>query len=429
MSSRLQYAAVWGFYLAQRTMAIPWSEPEPTPIGLMNMGMGFSPMPTEAPANLPRELLKRQFTVPDNLCGYISGDTSRPLSCAIETQSCVYFRTAVGCCDAGPISLCTNLFTECRDYGASCGAGCRTDDQILRCTDYAEPLCNAYTFSSGLVNYNCATTKTVKSVDFISDVLYTAFPGSTLTSYIGPNFVTNSADDVLNTRTRATATGATSFPSPTDPPNAGSVAIGVGAIVGIAVGVFLLVGGIIAGIIACCLIRRRKRRRAARQPAGVLQPANPAMGQAPQGPPPQANQYAPPMQTPPAAYAPTGENATYYDPNNKGAMTDSTAPAPPYIAAAASPPLNKSVEPSVSMLDSRPTSYAVSPTSEQAPASTAGYPSPPPPMPQNLYPGPAPGQSSGERFESGGVPVEHQHGQGQQGSNVYEMGSERAAGR
>lgn len=439
MAARLQYATLWALYVAQRAMAIPWAGPEPTAAGLMNMPIGFSPMPTGGPRIVPKDLLKRQFPIPDDLCGYVSGDINSPLSCAIATQTCVYYRTAVGCCDAGAISTCTNLFTECRDYGASCGAACSADPDILQCNDPEQPRCNAYTFSSDLVNYNCALTRDIQSVDFISDVYLTAFPTRTLTDADGPNTFSDIADEITYTVTGNTAiptgTGRSVPTAPSD--EASNVAVGVGAIVGIVIGALLLIGGIIAAVVVCCLMRRRKRRRAARQSAGFLPTGAPTMGQAPPAPLPQGHQYAPgAQQTSPVAYATNGEATTYFEPNPKpvGGMhtSQTTPPAPPY---AASPPTtttttSKTLVPDVSMLDSRPTSYAVSPTSETGPASAARYPSPPPPVPSTLYPAGA-GQGTEGRFERGGTAVEQDphHAQASPGPGVYEMGSERGVVR
>ena len=61
--------------------AARWVEPSATPIGEWAGGMGFSPIPTEAPGvevggiGIPKELRKRQ-DFPDNWCGYVNGDVS-----------------------------------------------------------------------------------------------------------------------------------------------------------------------------------------------------------------------------------------------------------------------------------------------------------------------------------------------------------------
>jgi hypothetical protein len=67
--------------LIQVAAAVRWPEPSATPFGELAGGMGFSPIPTEAPGSLiggfgiPKELRKRQ-DFPDNWCGYVTGDVS-----------------------------------------------------------------------------------------------------------------------------------------------------------------------------------------------------------------------------------------------------------------------------------------------------------------------------------------------------------------
>lgn len=53
------------------------------------------------------------------------------LSCA-ATRNCVYSGTVLGCCGAGLIQTCTNLFTTCANYGDSCNAACQSNYHILK---------------------------------------------------------------------------------------------------------------------------------------------------------------------------------------------------------------------------------------------------------------------------------------------------------
>ena len=140
--------------LGHQVLATPWAGPAPTPTGLMAQ-VGISLRPTEAPGlnGIPKELLVRQagvpFPPPNNWCGFVDGVGSKhpvsndsrklslthvaadPLSCA-ASLTCVYSGAVLGCCDAGPISLCTNIFTTCSQIYDLCDAACEADYNILK---------------------------------------------------------------------------------------------------------------------------------------------------------------------------------------------------------------------------------------------------------------------------------------------------------
>lgn len=53
------------------------------------------------------------------------------LSC-VSTKTCVYSGAVLGCCNAGRIATCTNLFTTCANYGDTCNSACRSNYNILK---------------------------------------------------------------------------------------------------------------------------------------------------------------------------------------------------------------------------------------------------------------------------------------------------------
>lgn len=53
------------------------------------------------------------------------------LSCA-TTKTCVYSGYAVGCCNAGLIATCTNLFTTCVGYSDNCDGNCMANANVLK---------------------------------------------------------------------------------------------------------------------------------------------------------------------------------------------------------------------------------------------------------------------------------------------------------
>jgi len=85
--------------------------------------------------------------------------TADPLTC-VATKTCVYSNANVGCCDSGPISLCTNIFTACAGYYDTCTGACLSNFRVLKCLS-AKPYCATFSFATGTYNYNCQATKAV----------------------------------------------------------------------------------------------------------------------------------------------------------------------------------------------------------------------------------------------------------------------------
>ena len=331
--------------VADLTTAIQWVGAVVTPTGIMAQ-VGMSLLPTEAPGlnGVPKELFKRQsqvpFPPPKNWCGFVDGDPSKhchsyhqwhvlmrpliddPLSC-VSTKNCVYSSAVIGCCDAGLIATCTNLFTTCANYadiGNSCDDSCQSDYEILKWyvleitrqgsytilsfgssfTDL--PYCGTYAFDSGTRLYNCQVAPDqVSTVEFLADY-YLSELGQTLGSTDGPLSLTDISESIssetqatatvtltpttrnafsatlssVNTGantpvgnnpvgTSTTATGVQTISAVTNGPvpvSSSKNGLSTGALVGIIVGVILVILAVIVGSIVFFCLRRRNRRRA-----------------------------------------------------------------------------------------------------------------------------------------------------------------------
>ncbi|KAA6409492.1 MAG: hypothetical protein FRX48_07046 [Lasallia pustulata] len=307
------------------SLAMPWLEPTATPTGVM-ASVGMSLLPTEAPGlnGIPKELLRRQasqvpYPPPNNWCGFVDGDPSSVLSC-FPTKTCVYSGSVFGCCDAGPISTCTNLFTACVGYSHPCDNACMANDEILKCSDIQDPYCGTYTFPSGTSLYDCASTIAIgfMSVEFLADYYFslgeplgaTAGPlsisvdiitvettfGAAATSASGTAAATSASSSAAATSASSTAattsasgasinnvpiqsasqTSQSYAPSYSDSSTTTAHAISVGAVAGIAVVAVILILAIVVALIAwCCIRRRRRRREAAMQRPAHLPPPPP----------------------------------------------------------------------------------------------------------------------------------------------------------
>ncbi|SLM38862.1 Concanavalin A-like lectin/glucanase, subgroup [Lasallia pustulata] len=372
------------------SLAMPWLEPTATPTGVM-ASVGMSLLPTEAPGlnGIPKELLRRQasqvpYPPPNNWCGFVDGDPSSVLSC-FPTKTCVYSGSVFGCCDAGPISTCTNLFTACVGYSHPCDNACMANDEILKCSDIQDPYCDTYTFPSGTSLYDCASTIAIgfMSVEFLADyysslgeplgataaltITVDTVVGAAATSASGTAAATSASSTAAATSASSTAattsasgasinnvpiqsasqTSQSYAPSYSDSSTTTTHAISVGAVAGIAVVAVILILAIVVALIAwCCIRRRRRRREAAMQRPAHLSPAAPAQPQMsqqhlqqlqPDYGASQQDPYAIPPKAPDAAAAEVapggyGTNKPAHDPSQP--HSPSTGP-PQYTASSA----------------------------------------------------------------------------------------------
>ncbi|MCJ1395784.1 hypothetical protein MMC18_008670 [Xylographa bjoerkii] len=284
--------------LSHQGRATPWQGPTPTPTGLMAQ-VGISLRPTDAPGlnGIPKELFVRQsevpFPPPNNWCGFVNGDGADPLSCA-ASLTCVYSGAVLGCCNSGPISLCTNIYTTCSANYDACDAACQANYNILKCTYDGYPYCGTYNFDAGTRLYDCQSLPDeVYTVEFLAD--YYSALGETLADTAGPVTITAASqtlptvETVMATATitvspsasgntgiaQSSAPGAlgtspiqSSSPAETSSASSSSGTItksqsglSMGAIIGIAVGGGGAILLLIAGLVAFCCIKRRNRNR------------------------------------------------------------------------------------------------------------------------------------------------------------------------
>ncbi|KAI9786958.1 MAG: hypothetical protein M1839_005189 [Geoglossum umbratile] len=310
--------------LVQFAAAARWAEPSATATGEWEGGMGFSPIPTEAPGSalggieIPKELRRRQG-FPDNWCGYVNGDVNDVLSCG-AAYTCVHLNTAVGCCGAGPISTCTALYTTCVNSADGCGSACGSNQKILKCTGIALPFCATYTFASSLVNYNCASQKGVlSSVAFLSDVLGSGSASPTLTLPTSRFSTSLSISTTISSASAsASATTSSDINLPT-PSNGRKKSVPVGAIAGGVVGGIAVIG-LLLGLLVyfLCLKGKKKTPAPAAAPIPPMDQQQPPQQPPYQSPPvagvypPQA-QYGQPQQGPYYGAQPNGAANSYYD--------------------------------------------------------------------------------------------------------------------
>lgn len=372
--------------------AFPWAGPEPTFV--IAKGDGWSPAPTQAPElgmMGAMELFKRE-TIGDDTCGYVSGESTRSLTCNNANYICATnsYYGVHGCCDPSSISDCS-LPTTCipsTEMSASCTGDCSTNDYIAKCTLSDQPYCYEwrYVYSSRTVmtEHGCAASAFTISVDrtftdgssSISDVpseapvsektvqVTVTAPGGASASNSGGASVTNPQSQTAS----PTETTSTVEPEPKKKTN-------IGAIVGGVVGGLVVLGALAFGIIFLILRKRKSKQNAANSNAAVG--ANqPMMGPAP--------------------------GVTEYKPQPGG--YPSPAPGYPSPQPAAAGYYNNETKPQFHQQQMGVPGQEINPYS-------------PPTSPAPQYTGPAPVQPVPFGIaEAGGIPVQQQPGQYPQGS-------------
>ncbi|KAL9029185.1 MAG: hypothetical protein Q9180_007061, partial [Flavoplaca navasiana] len=268
---RFIHAVALTFWLFERSLAIPWVEPLPTPQGYLRQA-GVSPRPTEAPGlnGIPNELLRRQediiYPPPAGWCGFVTGDYSK------------------------------------QDYGDYCGSSCERNDGMLKCSDSDTPYCNTYRFPGATRLYNCdSTTNTGLSVENLADYYVTAI-GSTLDASQG--LFSLDEESSSGSRTRASYTprytySPDSYTSSSSYSDSGA-GLSAGAIRGIAIGVSLGVC-LVFILLAIFIVKRRRANRVKRAAQPNLPPAySPGAPMQQQPPPPSNPAYQPVAQQDPS---------------------------------------------------------------------------------------------------------------------------------
>ncbi|KAF2733457.1 hypothetical protein EJ04DRAFT_272775 [Polyplosphaeria fusca] len=382
--------------------AFPWAGPEPTFV--IPAGDEWTPAPTEAPEYMGGiELFKRQ-TIGDDTCGYISGESTRSLTCNNPSYICATnsYYGAHGCCDPSSIADCS-LPTTCIEstaLAASCTGDCSTNDFIAKCTDSSEPYCYEwrYVYSSQTVmtEHGCAASA------FTISVLRTYSDGDTSFSDIpsevpvsektvqvtvtaGESSTTTDPTDTADIQSQTASPTATTTTVETEPKKKTNI----GAIVGGVVGGLVVLGALAFGIVFLILRKKKDKQNAANANVGAHQPM---VGG---GPAPGVTEYKP-------------------QPN---VTTSYPSPSPQYPGSPQPPTaagyFGNETKPGFQQMGV--------PGQEMNPYS-------PPTSPAPQYSGPAPVQPVPFGIaEAGGMPVQQQPGQQPQGSphapppsNIYE---------
>ncbi|KAH7039830.1 uncharacterized protein B0I36DRAFT_378938 [Microdochium trichocladiopsis] len=253
---------------------------------------------------------------PDNVCGYVSGDASRPWSCD-ATDKCGFATVNGGwaaCCKG---LSCSISQVACVDRAAVstaslCGSSCLSDPGTRKCTVSTLPYCGTLTFFDGIVDYQCVATNssTFAQVEltyagqenFASGA--TAYMMTTVVFEAQTTFTLSSSSSTSSTSTISTpATSSSTSTTPVPAPSQGS-STPIGAIVGGVVGGVALIALIAFGI---WFMKSRQKKAASAAEAQAMMNQNTGAGGPHAGVPGMA-----PMQSPyttgAGQYPPSGYN-------------------------------------------------------------------------------------------------------------------------
>ncbi|EPE25411.1 hypothetical protein GLAREA_01323 [Glarea lozoyensis ATCC 20868] len=231
------------------------ASPAPTASSQGLLSTGISPRPTEEAVLVDplEELKKRDYR---DICGYATGNTLYPVTCAVGYRCAVNnYQEAMGCCPAGNFQYC-QLATSCIPYASlnNCGLNCQADYGIGKCNAqyrYCATFRSLYgttTFSG----YQCAISPSIiVTVETASDatrrpvietITATSIPSASITAapiVYYQNFYDNSTANQTNSEVHTEGKGGLSK---------GEIA---GIVIGAVTGVFTLVATI-AAVISCC---------------------------------------------------------------------------------------------------------------------------------------------------------------------------------
>ncbi|KAK4183530.1 proline-rich receptor-like protein kinase PERK1 [Podospora australis] len=128
----------------------------------------WSSQPTSAPAQDvwgDMELLKRQFVMGTDTCGFLSGYSSVPITCVKESAYCTDDGRGNRDCCTGEYRDCTSsMFSACLDFSASERGACAGKGPRTLCCWAASPSCYTLIFSTTASPdkvfslYQCAST-------------------------------------------------------------------------------------------------------------------------------------------------------------------------------------------------------------------------------------------------------------------------------
>ncbi|GAB1315237.1 Proline-rich receptor-like protein kinase PERK1 [Madurella fahalii] len=243
----------------QKLSSKPWTPAAETGTADHPNRLGWSHKPTDAPQ--PRygemELLKRDYTMGTDTCGFFSGYSSIPVTCVKQSAYCTHDGAGNMDCCTGDYSSCTEtMFSACLDFSASQRGACAGRGPRTICCWSESPSCFTLLFS---------TTATPDKVFSIFQCQTIGGPATILAT--PPNY-----SETLPTMPSLSNTPTSTSTNPTE--DAGSFTP-VGAIVGGVVG-GVAVLGLFAFLIVLYVIRNRRRNQpvqythVTQNPQGVL---------------------------------------------------------------------------------------------------------------------------------------------------------------
>ncbi|ORY71438.1 uncharacterized protein BCR38DRAFT_10350 [Pseudomassariella vexata] len=240
-----------------------WTPQETGYVAEEDQALGWTPKPTPAPGVKSEgehvlDLLRRETTstwTNSETCGWVSGISSYPWTCAVNSTCATNFDNVVAC-SSGTYAP---FFSVCFDYAAYQGSQCSSIGSLTGCCNLSQyPACGTYIWTGQPPRsmFRCFSEATIISMldepQFVIDASLSSKTMSTTKTGTTDGAVT--ATDNVATAIPGQGSTTTSNPS--------SSASNTGAIVG---GVVGGVGGLalIAGLIAFLVLRNKKKKREA----------------------------------------------------------------------------------------------------------------------------------------------------------------------
>lgn len=185
--------------------------------------------------------------------------TDNPLSCH-GTLTCVHSKTAVGCCP-NTLKGCTNIFTDCYNFGVFCDSDCESNDKIRKCSDTASPYCGSYSFPVGTFLYVCESTTNFGLATSVEQL--GAFYDTAISSSVTPTIAPVPAAATTSSEYAPYTTSSPSYSSSSSSSSSDGGGLSAAAVRGIAIGISL--GACVIFILLAIFIVRRRRANRMKQ--------------------------------------------------------------------------------------------------------------------------------------------------------------------
>ncbi|OTB09403.1 hypothetical protein M426DRAFT_6677 [Hypoxylon sp. CI-4A] len=130
------------------------------------------PRPTAAPKhNASTELLKRDYTMGHDTCGFGALDSGITYTCYSSIGTCEDIGNFRGCCTGGSKACSSTFWTQCDDYDATsvCDSSSKT-----RCCQSAYPYCISWLFStsgSTVTAFDCDLQSRTRTFELLATPL------------------------------------------------------------------------------------------------------------------------------------------------------------------------------------------------------------------------------------------------------------------